>query len=446
MQSPGFTAVEPSRPPSFDWLGFLAMSALPFIALYQGVGSALGVLVTFDTVTEALIGILALTACAILRVPRLIVALSNAAVSRAALYLAFYLLVVFVSTLLVFVDPIERDPSRMTLQFLSTVPPVMLFFVLVASPGPAAAIRSLRASLLVWAIAAVLTPLTAFTPLPIGEVQGTYVGSAGLRSFGVLGDAGTFVISFLVVATFATRRMIWFLLSMFALVLSGSRMALVVAGVGIALVLVLGDPKAAIQRPGAKALRAMGAIGLMLVLLLIVQFVFSAVSEQLGVLNAIERLQETNISGSDRFFSARQGLEWFQLSPFYGHGFNSYYYFSLRGSIFGANQANALNQVVQTLMDGGLLALLFLMLFFLQVLWPKKGHQLIDRRSDPFAIKAWLLAFVVVNQTAVYILPAFSLTALVFGLAGVSLYLEVSAKPSRTGVPSQPRPAAAPVC
>ena len=210
MQSPGFTAVEPSRPPSFDWLGFLAMSALPFIALYQGVGSALGVLVTFDTVTEALIGILALTACAILRVPRLIVALSNAAVSRAALYLAFYLLVVFVSTLLVFVDPIERDPSRMTLQFLSTVPPVMLFFVLVASPGPAAAIRSLRASLLVWAIAAVLTPLTAFTPLPIGEVQGTYVGSAGLRSFGVLGDAGTFVISFLVVATFATRRMIWF--------------------------------------------------------------------------------------------------------------------------------------------------------------------------------------------------------------------------------------------
>ena len=97
-------------------------------------------------------------------------------------------------------------------------------------------------------------------------------------------------------------------------------------------------------------------------------------------------------------------------------------------------------------MDGGLLALLFLMLFFLQVLWPKKGHQLIDRRSDPFAIKAWLLAFVVVNQTAVYILPAFSMTALGFGLAGVSLYLEVSAKPSRTGVPSQPRPAAAPVC
>ena len=71
-------------------------------------------------------------------------------------------------------------------------------------------------------------------------------------------------------------------------------------------------------------------------------------------------------------------------------------------------------------MDGGALGLGFLVMFFFEVIRPS-GGTLVDARNDPFAIRAWLLAFVVINQAAVYIFPAFFLTILVFGLAGVVL-------------------------
>lgn len=418
-----------TRQPYFDWVGFVAMSVIPAVALYQGVTAAFGILVVLDPTVEATLDMVAIALCLILRIRAIIEAVSRPAVAHASLYLVGYVLVVFSSTMLVFVDPIERDPTRMLQQFFATLPPVLMFFVMVSSPGPAPAIRSIKASLLVWAVAAVITPLTAFTPVPIGEVQGAYAGSAGLRSFGVLGDGGTFVISFLAIAYFSSRRLFWLLLSMLALVLSGSRMALVIAMAGIALVLTLANPNNGSWRRGERAFRILLATLPLVLLLVGLQILISQVAAQFGVVDPIERLRESNIGQSDRFFSMMQGLEWFKLSPIYGHGFNAYYYFSLRNSIFGANQANALNQIVQTLIDGGLLALTFLVLFFIRVLWPTKDAVLIDRRNDPFAIKAWLLVFLILDQTAVYILPAFFLTALVFGLAGLSLYLDVSKPP-----------------
>jgi hypothetical protein len=234
------------------------------------------------------------------------------------------------------------------------------------------------------------------------------------------------VISFLAVAYFSSRRAFWLLLTVLALVLSGSRMALVVAVAGIALVMVLASPNKGTARRGGRAFRVLLVMAPLLLLLIGLQTVISGLAERLGVADPIERLRESRIGQSDRFFSISQGLDWFKLSPVYGHGFNAYYYLSLSRSIFGASQANALNQAVQTLLDGGLLALIFLVLFFVRVLWPRKDIALIDRRNDPFAIKAWLFVFILLNQTAVYILPAFFLTVLVFGLAGLSLHLDAT--------------------
>jgi hypothetical protein len=151
------------------------------------------------------------------------------------------------------------------------------------------------------------------------------------------------------------------------------------------------------------------------------QIVFGAVSQQLGFLNAFERLNETQFTDTDRFFSINQGLEWFKLSPIYGNGFNSYFYFSLRTAAFGANQTNALNQVVQTLVDGGILGLAFLVMFFFETVRPR-GGPLVDRLRDPFGLRIWLLVFLLLNHTAVYILPASYLTILVFGACGVVLH------------------------
>lgn len=420
--------------PRFDLAGLVALSVTPALALYQGVVTALGILPPFDATTATLIPLAAILACLVLRLTGLARILASPAIRRASLFLLAYLLVVLASTLIVFIDPLERDPAKMFQQYLSTVPAVLIFFVMVTGPGGSAGLRTLNVSLLVWAVAAVITPLTALTPLPIGEVQGSFAGSRGLRSFGVLGDGGTFVVSFLVVAFLATRRPVWFTLSLFALILSGSRMALVVAGAGVALYLVLANPRGRLQRTGERALRVVVASAVMIAALIALQVVFSLIAKQFGAFDALTRLSETQLGETDRLFSITQGLEWVKMSPVYGHGFNSYYYFSLRSAMFGANESNALNQIVQTLMDGGVLGLGFLALFFFEVIRPGSGT-LIDPRNDPFAIRAWLLAFVVINQAAVYIFPAFFLTVLVFGLAGVVLSQREA---TRLTVPSGP--------
>lgn len=411
----------------FDWPGFIALTIGPAVALYQGIVAAFGaILIPFDDTTASLITIAVIIGCTIWRLPALRGAVVDPRVKRSVALLLTYALVVGASTLLVYLDPIERDPARMTQQFLATCPALLMFFVMVASPGPAPAIRAVRASMIVWALAAVVTPLTALTPFAIGEVQGDYAGSLGIRSFGVLGDAGTFVVSFLTVAFFASKRPVWFALALFALILSGSRMALVVGLAALALVVILGDAGREARRRGARALKAVAASFAVLAVALLLPMLFSAVAERVGARDTFERITVAELTTSDRLFSMMQAVEWIQLSPLYGHGFNSYYFFSFRGSIFGANISNASNQIVQTMMDGGIVALLALGLFFAQAVWPNKGEPLVDRHNDPFAIRPWLVAFLILNQTAVFILPVSQLTTLVFGLVGVTLYLSVT--------------------
>jgi hypothetical protein len=430
----------PGRPGDpLDLVGLVAFAIAPALALYQGVTVALGILAPLDSLIAALVPVVGIAACLLARMLGRGRLLSTPAIRRATLYFVGYLVVVLISTLLVFAEPIERDPSRMLQQFLSTAAAMLIFPVLVSAPSQEAALRSLRIGLGVWAVAAILTPLTALTPLPIGEVQGAYQGSQGVRSFGVLGDGGTLVVSCLAVAFFVSRRFFWFALAIFALILSGSRIPLVVAAAGIAVAIILSTPSAGYQRPGSRAIRVVVASVGAALLLVAVQLVFAAVSQKLGVFNAFERLNETQFTQSDRFFSIAQGLEWIKLSPVYGSGFNSYYYFSLRSAAFGASQSNSLNQVIQTLVDGGALGLIFLALFFYEVIRPRNGA-MFDRRRDPYGLRIWLLVFLVLNQTAVYILPAFYLTILIFGVSGIVLH----AREAAVVVPSRRVPAPVP--
>lgn len=409
------------RERGLDLVGLVAFSVPPVVALYQGIVSALGLPIALTDVTATVLPLIVIGGCFILRLPSLPHRLANPSAKRATIFLLAYLLTILVSTSLVYLDPIERDPARMMRQFFSTAAAAVIFLVMVTAPSLPSAIRALRISIVLWALAAVITPLTALTPFPIGEVQGAYEGSQGTRSFGVLGDGGTFVVSFLAVAFFISRKFVWFALAMLALIFSGSRSALVVAAAGLAAAFVLGQPGEAGRPVGGRAIRVIVAALAAALALIVVQIVFGVVAERIGAINAFERLGETEFTNTDRFFSIEQGLEWFWLSPVYGNGFNSYFYFSLRSAAFGANQSNALNQIVQTLVDGGLLGLIFLGLFFFEIVRPA-GAPLVDRRHDPFGMRVWLLVFLVLNQTAVYILPAFWLTMLIFGVCGIALH------------------------
>ena len=413
---------QPAKAGPVDLIGLAAFSVAPLLALYQGVATALGFLFVLDATTATIAPLVVISVAVAIRLPVVRQRLASPSIRRATLYLLGYLLVILASTLLVYLDPVEGDPVKMMQQFAGTAIPCLIFFVMIGAPSLKAAMRSLGLSLLVWAAAAILTPLSALTPLAIGEVQGAYAGSQGVRSFGVLGDGGTFVVSFLAVAFFSTRRFVWFSLALVALVIAGSRSPLIVAAVGIGMSIVLATPGAARQRPGSRAIRVVIASGVAASLLVAIQAVFGALSQRLGANNALERISDTQFTETDRFFSIAQGLEWFELSPIYGNGFNAYYFFSLRSGAFGANQSNALNQIVQTLVDGGVLALTFLVLFFFEALRPGQGT-MVDRRTDPYGLRIWLVVFLILNQTAVYIGLASSLTILVFGMTGIVLFL-----------------------
>lgn len=425
---------QPAKAGPVDLVGLAAFSVAPLLALYQGVAAAFGFLLVLDATTATIAPLAVISLAVAIRLPAVRHRLAVPSIRRATLYLLGYLLVLLASTLLVYLDPIEGDPVRMMQQFAGTAIPCLIFFVMIGAPSLKAAIRSLGLSLLIWAAAAILTPLSALTPLAIGEVQGAFAGSQGVRSFGVLGDGGTFVVSFLAVAFFSTRRFAWFSLALLALILAGSRAPLIVAAAGIAMSIVLATPGAARQRPGSRAIRVVVASVVAASLLVAIQAIFGVLSQRFGANNALERISETQFTESDRFFSIVQGLEWFQYSPIYGSGFNAYYFFSLRSAAFGANQSNALNQIVQTLVDGGVLALTFLVLFFLEALRPGQGT-MVDRRTDPYGLRIWLVVFLILNQTAVFIGPASSLTFLVFGITGIVLFLrEMNARapmPSR---------------
>ena len=420
----------PANASQLDLVGLAAFTMAPAVALYRGFAAVLGFLPPIDDATATIAPLAVIVLAAMFRLPILRHRVASPSIRRATWYLFGYLLVLLASTFLVYFDPIERDPAKMMQQFAGTAIPCLIFFVMIGAPSLQAAMRSLGLSLLVWAVAAILTPLSILTPLPIGEVQGDYAGSQGLRSFGVLGDGGTYVVSFLAVAFFSSRRFVWFALALLALILAGSRGPLIVAAAGIGMSIVLTTPGAARQRPGSRAIRVVVASAVAASLLVAIQLGFSNLSQRLGSNDALARIDDTQFAQTDRFFSIVQGLEWFQLSPMYGNGFNAYYFYSLRSAAFGANQSNALNQIVQTLVDGGVLALAFLALFFIEALRPGQGT-IVDRRIDPYGLRVWLAAFLILTQTAVYILPAASLTILVFGIAGIALFLrEMNARAS----------------
>ena len=434
----------PASASPIDLVALVAFSIAPLVALYQGVAAALGFLFVFDDLTASLTPAAVIAGTVVIRLTSLRNSFAFASVRRATLYLTGYLLVLLASTALVYLDPIERDPDKMMLQLLGTAAPCLVFLVMVSSPSARASLRALGFSLLIWAAAAILTPLSALTPLPIGEVQGAFAGSQGVRSFGVLGDGGTFVVSTLVVVFFVARRFFWFTLGLLALILSGSRGPLIVAAAGIGMAMVLSTPGVARQRPGARAIRVVVASVVAASLLVAIQVVFKALSELFGANDALSRIAETEFTQTDRFFSIVQGLEWVQLSPIYGNGFNAYYYYALRAAAFGANESNALNQIVQTLVDGGVIALLFLTLFFFETLRPGHGT-MVDRRNDPYGLRISLVVFLILNQSAVYIGLISPLTILVFGLAGAALFLRETGAAAMRSQMSRPPAVLAPV-
>ncbi len=256
----------------------------------------------------------------------------------------------------------------------------------------------------------------------LGELQGEATGA--LRSFGVVGDSVGFILPYFTARAVAERRLVAAAVFAGAVYLTATIGAMLCLLVGLAAVLLL---------PGAGE-AGFGPRGRMLALAGLAGLAFLAV---LGAGTLSQRLSGGDLlaggSGLQRLLSARLGLAVAASAPWSGVGFNGFYTLATRlgaqdlflaemGSFAENSIVNTGNQLLQTLCDGGVLALASTGLL-LHAFWRAAGAApaaVPDRGAAFFAFRAWLVALVVGNQTSAWILPSSVVWLLVLLVGGAA--------------------------
>lgn len=234
-------------------------------------------------------------------------------------------------------------------------------------------------------------------------------GDSTFRAFGPLGDQVAFVVVLPALTSLATRRPLLFGFHASAIVLTGTRGALVCLMVGIAGHLVLGG------RTGKPRHRW--------------QLVSIPVIAALLWLSPVSAaLKERFLSPTMRTEAIQAGIEIVRKSPILGFGFNGLdrnrsavaedWIMPLQAA---NGLARASNQYVQTAVDGGLVALLALVLFAAfgirnavrVIRWREATPQLL-------ASQLWLISMFVGNQGSLWLLSDTASGFFIFAVAGLA--------------------------
>jgi O-antigen ligase len=237
-------------------------------------------------------------------------------------------------------------------------------------------------------------------------------GVTTFRAFGPLGDQVSFVVVLPALTSLVARRPIRFGFHLSAVLLTGTRGALFCLLVGVAgYFLLRGRTDKGSIRGHHRQLAALATVATLLW--------FSPISAGLK-----ERFQ----SPSMRIDAIAAGIEVVRESPVFGVGFNGLD--SHRSAVaedwtIPLQAANGLsratNQYVQTAVDGGVVALVFLILFVsftirnaMRVMrWPAATPEL-------FASQLWLIAILIGNQTSLWVLANTACGFFTFAIAGLA--------------------------
>lgn len=246
--------------------------------------------------------------------------------------------------------------------------------------------------------------------LHLGEVV---IDRAGrMRAFGPLGDQVAFVLVLPALVSFVSGRLVLFAIHLGALFLTGTRGAAgcLVIGILVYFALVLTGRVSARKGRLASASAAV-AVGFILWL--------TPVSTVL-----MERLLEPTF----RTQAFGLGLQVVRENPFLGVGFNGFD--KSRSAVFEdwvlpSQAVNGLsrvsNQYIQTATDGGLPALLLLILF--TVCSVRNALYVIGHsRSTPelFGCQLWLISMLIGNQTSLWLLSSTASGFFTFAVAGIA--------------------------
>ncbi len=310
--------------------------------------------------------------------------------------------------------------------WIMTLPTFFPLFVAIGSRN----FHKTRNSFIVarWIVApiAVISALSfLFLSHPLGEVQGLERGA--IRSFGVLGDTSAFYISFFAFSFLRTRSWTAAALSILALFVTGSRTPMLVF-VGALLA------QSIVTMTKTRSKMSLYSIVAFVIFVLVaasgaLNSGIDAISNAIGVADPLTRIGETSVRESNRFHSILQGMDYWLQSPIIGRGFNAYSQLTKTvGFAYGANISNVLNQVVQTLVDCGVLGLAALIAFFWSSLVTVPARTSAKFTDDEFGIRIWLISFVLINQSATFITTFYHFTAFIFALLGYSLRSSLETK------------------
>jgi O-antigen ligase len=283
----------------------------------------------------------------------------------------------------------------------------------------------------------------------LGELQGEYSGS--LRSFGIAGDQVGFFLALFFLHSVLRRRPIPATFFLVAIVLTVGLGAMLTVGTGLAVIGLI----AARRQVQGRAKRRIGARAVAGAVIAL------AVAAYLGAGLVRERLSGGDVFGSgsglQRALTAAVAVDIVKQHPIGGIGFLGLMPASLQyGSIAilragwegdelpAGFVANAGNQYLESLVDGGVVALvglLAMLVTFARLLRQSARRAPADVRPFLIAGFVWLVAMMIGNQTAVWLLPGSLLAFSVYLLVGAAQGLEYANRRAALAGGAQPSPA-----
>ncbi len=324
------------------------------------------------------------------------------------------------SNILADLDRVRPDRADMWRQSVMALGPAVLLLAGQRWAASCLAVRDVDRAVTLVAAICLLSVLL--------EVTGLHqVESYGDRHFGFIGDSVAWYLSFCAVYGVARARLPLAAAAILALLLTQSRGALVVAGAGLLIVLLLSG--LGLRR------KILGSAALGLVLALVTV----AFPDQVAGIS--ERFTAVDPLDNDRVRTTAFSLLVWEARPVFGSGYNAHSFAFAKAGLLPPEGrefwGTATSTPVQILADAGVVGFGFFLLFaLLAVILALRA---IGARRDPreraalTGLGAWVVAFLLLNHSAAWLLPGSGLGPLVFAAAGI-----VSGAAGRLGPAAQP--------
>ena len=250
----------------------------------------------------------------------------------------------------------------------------------------------------------------------------------GTRYFGFMGDSVAWLLSFTAIYFIVRSKYFVALFNIIALLLTQSRGALIVFLSAILLFMIFSPNKI-----GKNFLIKLGIVGFFL-------FALSFFQEELS--DILDRFLDTNITDNDRTRTIKFTFDIFTMNPLTGFGYDAHSYTYGKSGFSNMASGSEVWQTttstwVQILADSGLIGFVPFAIYVFLVL-RKALRTIRTHASGPeyhalVGLSVWLIAFLLLNHSAAWLLPSSLLSLVVFASAGIVVGSKTWLRSQRSG-------------